>query len=146
MESRAQALRAVMSAFADVERPLNEDLLHPQCMDDGDLLELYEVSDWREMTDEQVVRNYAALSFLSAAGFRYFLPAFLSYGLRDPDTPEVAVESAIFHLDPGQSLRDFAISKFELLDEAQRGAIRQFLEAMRGHHDVAGSLSYWADQ
>ena len=139
------ALAAITDAFADVERPANDELLHEQCADDGDLLELYEVPDWREMSDQQVVNNYAAPSFLSAAGFRYFLPAFMAFGLRNPDTREVVVESTVFHLTPGGGLDEFVRSKFTLFTPAQREATRLFLEAMSEHHDTATALAYWSD-
>ena len=87
-----EAAQAVDAGFSRTERPPNEELLHPRCADDGDLRELYEVEDWREMSDELVVNNYAAPSFLSAAGFQYFLPAFISYALRNPESPEFVIE------------------------------------------------------
>ena len=36
------------------------------------------IGHWRELTDAQVEREYAALSFLSPAGYRHFIPAYLS--------------------------------------------------------------------
>ena len=135
-----EAAQALDVGFSRVERPRNEDLLHPRCMDDGDLLELYEVDDWREMSDELVVRSYAAPSFLSAAGFQYFLPAFISYALRNPDSPEFVTESTIFHLTPGD---DFIESRFTLFDGPQRNAIRLFLEAMAPRYEVAAAIAHW---
>jgi uncharacterized protein DUF6714 len=135
-----EAAQAMDVAFSRTERPANSDLLHPRCMDDGDLLELYEVSDWREMSDELVVNNYAAPSFLSAAGFQYFLPAFISYALRNPESPEFVIESTIFHLTPGD---DFTESRFELFDGPQRHAIRLFLEAMAPNYEVEAAVAYW---
>ena len=139
-DTMQEAAQAVDVGFSRVERPANEELLHPRCMDDGDLLELYEVTDWREMRDELIVRSYAAPSFLSAAGFRYFLPAFLSYGLRNPDSPEFVIESTIFHLTPGD---DFTESRFTLFDGPQRHAIRLFLEAMAPQYEVEAAVAYW---
>ena len=135
-----EAAQALDVAFGRTERPRNEELLHPRCMDDGDLLELYDVDDWREMGDELVIRSYAAPSFLSATGFQYFLPAFISYGLRNPDSPEFVIESTIFHLTPGD---DFIESRFTHFDGPQRHAIRLFLEAMAPNYEVEAALQYW---
>ena len=141
MNDRERAL-AALDAFAGVERPANADLLHPQCMDDGDLLELYEVGDWREMSDQLVINSYAAPSFLSADGFRYFLPAFMRFGLQNPTSPEVVTESIIFHLGPGE-WDDFGRSKLASITPEQAGAIRLFLQAMSEEYDTEAALAVW---
>jgi hypothetical protein len=141
VNDRERAL-AALDAFADVERPANADLLHPQCMDDGDLLELYEVGDWREMSDQLVIGSYAAPSFLSADGFRYFLPAFMRYALRNPTSPEIVAESIIFHLGPGE-WDEFGRSKLASITPQQAGAIRLFLKAMSTEHDTGAALALW---
>lgn len=143
MDDRGRALEALARAFADVERPANADLLHPECMDDGDLLELYEVGDWREMSDELVINNYAAPSFLSADGFRYFLPAFIRFALQNPASPEVVVESTIFHLTSGGEFDEFVRSKFASITPEQADAICLFLAAMATEHDTSVALEFW---
>ena len=143
--SAEAALDAIEAAFGTLERPANDELLHEQCADDGDLFELYEIPTWRAMTDEQVIRNYAAPSFLSPLGFRYFLPAYMSFGLRNPETPEVVVESTIFHLAPFGELDEFARSKFSLFTPEQRHATRRFLETLSEHHDTAAALDFWSE-
>jgi hypothetical protein len=96
-------LAQIKEAFADAPRPSNEDLL----------------------PDELVESEYAALPFLSPDGFRYFIPAYMSFTLR--------------HLESGASLTD-----------SQRAAVVAFLEAVRelGREYLADqatqALSYWA--
>jgi hypothetical protein len=86
MESIDHALRQIEEAFAEAPRPPNEDLLHPNCFDDNDVAALYEIRHWREMSDVMVENEYAAPAFLSPAGFRHFLPAYLAWVLRLPDS------------------------------------------------------------
>jgi len=148
----AKALGLVEAAFADAPRPPDDELLHPNSRDDGDIAALYGIPHWREVPDEVVVREYAALAFLGPAGFRHFLPAYLAYALRNPETDAYTVESTIFALTPIEGdarLREFMVSKYGLLDAAQRAAVVAFLEAMaesQGEplHEVIGkALAYW---
>lgn len=145
-----EALAAIESAFADVVRPGNGELLHADCSDDMDLEALYPIRDWRAMTDEDVVGCYASLSFLSAEGFRYFIPAYMSFVLRHPGSPEAVVSSTVWAFDPtiyDDSLADFVASKHALLDARQREAVRAFLEAMVPFEPDAGrALRYWQSQ
>lgn len=144
-----QVLRQLDAAFADAPRPANEDLLHEQCFDDGDIAALYGIGHWRDVPDDIVEREYAALSFLSAAGFRHFIPAYMSWVLRHPKSPAAVVDSTLWALAPSRNppeLVAFALSKFMLLDEAQRAAIAAFLEALKDLEDVDEALEYWQSQ
>jgi hypothetical protein len=142
-----EALAAVAAAFADVPRPPDEALLHPDCADDGDIAALYAYDGWRAVPDDVLEREYAALSFLSADGFRCFLPAYLGFVLRHPDGGAAAVSSTIWSLQPSlydEPLASFARSKYVGLEAAQRRAIVAFLEAMSPYEDTAGALRDWS--
>ena len=151
-----RALAQIEAAFADAPRPPNEGLLHELCMDDNDLIYLYEVERWRDMPDELVESEYAALAFLSPDGFRHFIPAYMSFALRRVDSGAAAVDSTIWSLAPvfyeDESLKDYAVSKFTTLTEDQRAAVMAFLEAVCdvGDEYVAGSagkaLTWWRER
>ena len=133
MVTKEEVLAQVESAFAAVERPHNDELLHPDSFDDMDLVPLYEIESWRDMTDHDLIESYAAPSFLSAAGFRYFFPGYMRFSLTNPDSPEAVVSATIWALDPSlysERIAAYARSKYELFDEAQRAALVSFLEAM----------------
>jgi len=136
-----------------VPRPTNAELLHERCFDDNDLVRLYEVAHWSELPDAVVESEYAALSFLSAAGFRHFIPAYMGFALRHLDSGAAAVESTIWSLSPeiydDPGLGEFARSKFVLLDDRQRAAATGFLETVRTlgdeYHarDAERALAWW---
>jgi hypothetical protein len=128
----------IEAAFADVPRPPNQDLLDANAYDDGDLQMLYGVASWREATDDDVQREWAALLFLSPAGFRHFLPAYMLWSLRHAESGAAVIESTVLALTPAYSLK-----KFALLDAAQQAAIVSFLEAMAGVIEVDEALEYW---
>lgn len=142
----SEVLATIAGAFAGVPRPPNEALLHPQCLDDNDIAALYDVADWRELTDEMVEREYAALSFLSPDGFRHFIPAYMGFTLRHLGSGAAAVDSTVWALspevNPTEELRAFARSKLAGFDEAQRAATIAFLEAS-GHDEAPRALAWW---
>jgi hypothetical protein len=143
------ALAMVEEAFRDVPRPRNEELLHADCFDESELVPLYAFGSWRGMTDADVVSNYTATSFLSAAGFRCFVPAYLSYALRNRQSAEACVSATIWHLDPAlydEKIAAFTRSKFALFNGAQRAAVIAFLEAMLASDyadDAEHALKSW---
>jgi hypothetical protein len=149
MTSFERAIDKIADAFRDTPRPPDEELLHEDCADDMDLVPLYGISHWEDMTDEDVIGTYAAPSFLSPAGFRHFLPAYMTFALRNPDSAEACVSSTIWHLDPSiydGKLSRFARTKFALLNDSQKGAVREFLRAMRDSSygdDAARALGEW---
>jgi hypothetical protein len=148
-----RTLLQIEAAFGDAPRPSNDDLLHERCMDDNDIVHLYPVAHWREMPDELVESEYAALSFLSPDGFRHFIPAYMGFTLRHLAGGAAAVDSTIWSLAPvvyaDAGLRDFVASKLASLTESQRAAVVAFLAAIRelGDEYVADeaerALSYW---
>jgi hypothetical protein len=129
----ARALAGIDAAFRDAPRPPDEQLLHERCHDDNDIAALYGFAHWREVPDEVVEREYAALSFLSPAGFRHFVPAFLGFTLRRVNSGAAAVNSTIWSLAPSMytaELGEFTRSKLDALDASQRQAVVAFLEAV----------------
>ena len=150
-----RTLAQIEEAFADAPRPSNDELLHERCMDDSDIARLYPVAHWRELPDELVESEYAALSFLSPDGFRHFIPAYMGFTLRHLGSGAAAVDSTIWSLAPvfyeDAGLHDFVISKLSSLTESQREAVIAFLEAIReiGDDYVADqagqALAWWRD-
>lgn len=142
-----EVIERIHRAFAADRRPPDSALLHPDCHDDMDLQRLYEVAHWSKVPDEVVVSEYAALAFLSAEGFRHFIPAYLTWVLRHPDAGAAVVAATIWAFLPelhGGALVPFVRSKWDALDGSQRAAVTAFLQAMRDHHpDAEAALSAW---
>ncbi len=142
----------IENAFADVQHPGDHRLLHAQCMDDGDIADFYGGIHWRDVPDEIVERNNASLCFFSPEGYQFYLPAFLTWVLRNFATSNsFTVDSTIYSLEPGSGkLADFARSKYSLLDRRQRAAVSDFLLYLKSHGQglvdedaVARALRVW---
>ena len=150
-----EALARIEAAFADAPRPSDEDLLHERCFDDNDIVRLYPVAHWRELPDELVESEYAALSFLSPDGFRHFIPAYMGFTLRHLTSGAAAVDSTIWSLAPvfyaDAGLKDFVVSKLASLTEDQRAAVIAFLDSIRELGDeylaeqAGKALGYWRE-
>jgi hypothetical protein len=148
-----KALSQIELAFRDAPRPADDELLHERCMDDNDIVRLYPIAHWREMPDELVESEYAALSFLSPDAFRHFIPAYMGFTLRHLDSGAAAVDSTIWSLAPvfyeDPALQDFVVSKLSSLTDDQRTAAVSFLEAVREDGDdyvgeqAEKALGYW---
>jgi hypothetical protein len=145
-ERHRTVLDEIERVFADVPRPPNDELLHPQCFDDGDIRELYPITRWQDVPDAVVEREYAALSFLSAAGFRHFLPAYLRFVLTQDDEGQAVIGSTFAALDPDRydpELAAFQRSKYVLFSEPQRRAIAAFVRAFADHEEIGGAVGAW---
>ncbi|MDP5220817.1 hypothetical protein Q5Y75_26885 [Ruegeria sp. 2205SS24-7] len=144
----------IKAAFDGLDPPSDDELLHPDCIDDVDILEFYGGIRLQEMTDHLIVDGYAAPTAFSARAFRYFLPAYLMWALRNPDSPEHASESILLALDPGTSkemLHDFRVSKFSLFTIEQKDAVQKFLYYFADHPSLgefadAALLNYWSNE
>ncbi len=143
----------IKTAFDGSKMPADDELLHPDCRDDVDILEFYGGIKWQDMTDEMVVYAYAAPTAFSAKAFQYYLPAYLAWTLRNPDSPEYAGESILLALDPGtpdEGLHDFRKSKFAMLTLEQRDVIRKILCHLTNHANLGelaetALLNCWLD-
>ncbi len=141
-------------AFSGLSPPGDARLLHPQCMDDGDIVDFYGALDRRQLTDDSIISNYAAPSFFSAEAFQYYMPAFMIWSLNHCDTIEYAPESTIRAFDPtneNPGLYEFQVSKFALFTDRQCAAVIRFLQAFSPDPDL-GSIArdamnnYWLRQ
>lgn len=147
------AIREIETAFAGLEPPGDDRLLHPKSMDDMDIVDFYGEPDNQSLSDATIIGSYAAPSFFSAEAFQYYMPAFMIWSLRHYDTIEYAPESTVMAFDPGPEgyeLRPFQISKFALFTDAQRAAVVRFLETMLPDADLGpvaeGALrNYWRE-
>ena len=69
---------------------------------------LDKASQWQNVPEEHLIKCSSALSFLDPAGFRFYLPAFLTFGLRSEHPEAYELLSSSYHSllhEPGKSLR-----------------------------------------
>jgi len=146
MTTTPEAITIIAAAFADTPRPTNVDLLHEECHDDMDIRGLYPSARWQDVDDTLIEYEYAALFFLSPGGFRFFLPAYMTWVLQRPYSEAAVVDSTVRALTPQSGdLEAFSLSKFTEFNADERAAVVAFLEAMTVNKelDIAGALEHW---
>ena len=121
----------IEAAFRDV--PLGERTLHQaELMDryatDAERLAARELDperDWREVPDASIRECPDALSFLDPVSWRFYLPAYMRYSLRN----DFETDAAIYTLDPAGIRQHEAHTenRFRTLNGAQARAVCSFL-------------------
>ena len=111
-----------------------------------DIRGLYPVARWQDADASLIEYEYAELFFLSPSGFRFFLPAYMTWVLQHPYSEAAVVDSTIRALTPQSgNLEAFSLSKFTELNGEERIAVVAFLDAMTVNKelDIAGALDHW---
>lgn len=105
-----------------------------------------EKQDWRKLVgDPELIRptsrdgltaGMGGLSFYDAAGLRFYLPAYLSLVVKDPDTvgAQQVAGDLLFHLSHAV-MSDFNRERLALLSAAQRACVREVLKYLRNLYD-----------
>lgn len=111
--------------------------------------------DWRHIPDSSIEKCANALTYLDPVSWRFYLPAYVRFGLRWFHDPRGwIIDHAIYSLDPGKARTpaDTRLDQFATLDAAQANVIRRFLEfASRNdaHCDAVVAKQalerYWSD-
>ena len=83
--------------------------------------------DWRTLHPEFLAYNHAATSFLSHAGFQYFLPAFLLADLHEVESNGDPVFNLTHGLRTGHELQEHCLERLAGFDLAECEAIVAYL-------------------
>lgn len=146
-------IHEISEAFAEQSPPPSEELLHPNCMDDGDIKDFYGGVRWEDMTEAMIASNYAAPTFFSAQAFRYYLPAYLIWTLNNLDSVEYVGESILHALNPdaaGEIHHDFMKSKYSFFAPSHIAVIKKFLWRVSKDRELGqfadqALVQYWID-
>lgn len=151
-ERRRVALIAeITAAFACVSREDGITLHEAEAIDDRKSAEECRAArqldieqQWQNVPEQDIWACCSALSFLDAKGFRYYLPAFMLYGLKNwEDDPNNIRHSCEYHLlhDYPESLRKSepaSIAGKYQFTNAQSKAIARFLRFIIDFDQIAG--------
>lgn len=140
-------IEEIKSAFNDVKRG-NSTTLHEALAIDNwqpDHLvtaarKLDTDTRWQDVPEHLLRNHVSVLSFLDDLGFRYYLPAFLVYGLTNQD--QAVLDSCEFHLlnEKGKSLRQSNAASIAAkcnFSKEQSKAIARFLRWRIGADDYS---------
>lgn len=111
---------------------------------------------WQSVPSKDIEKYYWILSFLDPTGYRYYLPAYMVWTLKNYETND-SIDSAcstVYSLNIDATnkaeLRQYHLERFERFNQSQSRAIARFLEQMAncgfaGDHKSARSAlkDYW---
>lgn len=104
---------------------------------------------WQDVPNADLLDYYNSLVYLDAKGFRYYLPAYLIWDLRENTSSEYGIVSGtLWHLHPPDD--DSQLERFRLITPQQGRAVCSFLRFVAIHggegerEEAAGHLAdYW---
>jgi Family of unknown function (DUF6714) len=130
----------IRRAFCDVSRDegvtLHEALVIDTYGSDSDRSAARELDTdrrWEDVPDQLIEENDSVLCFVDPKGFRYYLPAYMVWSLRNYETSEgFSHNHPIFSLSLSQSgsMRQWDLERFEVFNDEQARAICKFLRFM----------------
>ena len=157
---RAALIELITAAFADVPRGTGISLHEAAAIDK------YAMPDermsgraqdtercWQDVPAQDIEDNYPVLTYMDAEGFRYYLPAFMVWSLKNYQTSaSVSTEAPIYELDVSgdEDKRKRKMDQFRLFSEEQRIAACRFLRFMSKQTAADAKMaqpaldSYWA--
>ena len=102
---------------------------------------------WQAVPDEDIANLWWTLSFLDAEGFQYYLPAFMSWTVRqERGSSTNSGDSTVFHVTRLTEADSYHASRLARLDERQRRSVALFLAFMALEDDDAQRAvhGYWS--
>ena len=117
-----EVIAAIQAAFAEVERLPDEQLFVPAADDLWVDRLLGGSGPWSAVPDSAIEYENAALTAVTTSGLQFFLPAYMCWTLRNPQSSSATVDNTIYRLaDEGTRLTARGFST------AQRQAVQSFL-------------------
>ena len=149
----AEAIDALLiAAFGAVPKPPREALINLHCEECLETSEAFADKPWVEVTlDELLLGRETAL--LTAAAWRYYLPAVIRWTVREPVAVDVINDNLVYQLEPpdpeefpaeqfpGQ--REYFAERSTGFDDRQRAAIVAFLDWYRAREEAEWRGSGW---
>ena len=157
-DSRDAVIRAIEAAFDGVSRHGGVSLHEADVIDNygtpaerEDARALDTETRWQDVAAGDIRTYYWILPFLDPIGYRYYLPAYMSWSLRNHAGPRDATsaEFTVFSLVKSEAKREeWELDRFKMFNVQQARAIRRFLEYMAEHagleKDAGEALArYW---
>ncbi len=152
-ESDAEAvIQAIRSAFHGVALEDGVSMSQARVKDDwgtweveAKARELDKETGWEEISDEKIEELSDILPFLDSKGFRFYIPAYMIWSLRHPESTSWVRDGTVYSLDDhsgkgsifeyDESIHKGQIWRFALLSEKQSRAVYEFLRYIEKNCD-----------
>ncbi len=135
MIDKEALLKEISDAFDGVPVPEDRTLYQAEACDNYEDIDQSKdhKGKWQDLPDKHILDcQYSALNFLDKYGMQYYLPAIMSFVVRNIDNEALVndlPESVYFTLDIYEqtSINNYQIKRFSLFDKKQKKACYNFL-------------------
>jgi hypothetical protein len=135
-------LSRIEDSFGHAKRPEDEQVVRwPSEGEMGDILDLertierFKGKRWQDVTTDFAENDPQEMLSFSPEGFGYYLPAWMSLYLKDPDAMEGVLEVLLFSVTgAGGESSDRALRRTSHLDDAQKACFLDFLTYISETH------------
>ena len=156
MRGADEIVQQITAAFASAERPAREILRNDHCCECAETSDAYGGRAWGEISLVDLLRGRET-ALLSAAAWRYYLPAVMIWCIRAPETVDVIQDNLVYQLEPpadGNGVPEWFAERTPGFSDAQRAAIVAYLDWYREREEaqwpagaaprhVYNALEYW---
>ena len=154
-------IRQITDAFAETVQPASEALVNNHCCECAEVSAIYAPKRWMDVSLDDVLRGRET-ALLSAAAWRYYLPAFMIWAIREPHAVDVLQDNLVYQLEPpadGRGVPEWFDERAQGFTVPQRRAIVAYLEWYRARDEatwarlgtepprhVYNALAHWASE
>ena len=140
-------IRTIREAFRDAKLEDGDSLNMTEYNDSSGSVERFkqlavndERDNWQKIDDKTLEQFTVTFSFTNWKGFRFYLPAYMIWGISHPESDSIIGWNTIYALDPDRILDLYGRAVDKILSKDQIKAVVQFLQ-----HCVARPDHYDAD-
>lgn len=133
MRSADDVVQLIRSAFIETRRPDAEALINRHCCECAEVSAAYAGKPWTDISLADVLAGRET-ALLSAAAWRYYLPAVMTWCVRAPDAVDVIQDNLVYQLEPpadGRGVPEWFEARAAGFSPAQRAAIVAYLHWYR---------------
>ncbi len=138
----------IETAFSDVAPPASNNIIEHECQECRDVERNFRNQSWRNIEPEKIKWAYDKLPLFTPEAYIYFLPAFMLYSLREPES-EVC-EFLVYGLTNKKPTSEWWQERYSKFTEAQKSACNYILrwllpnpEYIYSANDIEKSLKMW---
>ena len=135
MRDAPEIVQQIAAAFGEVQQPAPDTLVNNHCCECAETSAAYAGKPWTDVTLEDVLRGRET-SLLTATAWRYYLPAFMIWAIRAPESMDVLLDNLVYQLD-GAGVPDWFAERAVGFTDQQRQAICAYLAWYRDREEIA---------
>lgn len=159
MRDPEATVEQIREAFADTAQPPRDALFNDHCCECVEVSAAYDGKRWAEISLDDILRG-REVALLTAAAWRYYLPALLIWTIRAPQAVDVLQDDLVYQLEPpadGRGAPEWFAERSVGFTDEQRRAIVAYLDWYRAREEeswrrigadaprhVYNALAYWS--